>query len=219
MFDSLYCVNNLQISDIYFKQDRGAKPHYTNNKSDTKSIYGDLSKSNISEDVKLLADDIYRRLNLNTKRGRQRKKLMFYCVIKAYRELGIVCDPKIVAKEVGINMNEINKAINMGNEYSRISGSDNGVYHKPQDFIPDYCKQLMLPDECKEEILKLTSEIINKQPSILENYPQVLAAAIILYYLTTHGVKIDIDEFSKIFLRSPVTIQKLVKVIADIDQT
>jgi transcription initiation factor TFIIIB Brf1 subunit/transcription initiation factor TFIIB len=166
-----------------------------------------------------MANDIYQQLNLTTKRGRQRRKLIFYCVIKAYRELGIVCDPKVVAKEVGIKTTDINKAMNIGNEYSRLSGNNNnGFYHKPQDFIPEYCKQLMIPEDCTQDILRLTSNIIEKQPSILENYPQILAAAIILYYLTTHGVNIDIEEFSRMFLRSPVTIQKLVKVIADVDQ-
>lgn len=63
--------------------------------------------------IKQKSEEIYQRNGAPTNRGKKRKYLIFNCVYQAYRETCIPVDPKQLAKEIGIPVNKISKALKM----------------------------------------------------------------------------------------------------------
>jgi len=78
-----------------------------------KSILQDMVSFDISPDIKEKANDVYNMLDISTKRGGRRKKVVFFCLYEAHRLMRIPIDPKDLAKIVGIGKNHISKAFTM----------------------------------------------------------------------------------------------------------
>lgn len=195
------------------------KIEYTNHhaipKSSDKSILTDLDKLNIPDEVKTEAERIFQRLETNTKRGKRRKKLLFYCVFHAYSSLGPSKDPKAIAELVGISSTEMSKAFSMCSE-SQTNYKPPTAFHSPLEFIPEYLQLIGLDPICLGSIIDIANDILSKDPELAENYPQVVAAGILLYYMTINGVIINKKEFAKMVRRSEMTISKIYKRISQI---
>lgn len=202
-------------SSVFIGQ--GIKNEFTNfhaiPKSSEKSILSDLDKINISDDVRIEAERIFQQLETNTKRGKRRKKLLFYCIFNAYLSLKQSKDPKYVAELVGIAPTEMSKAFSMCSE-SQTNYRPPSVFHSPIDFIPEYHRKVGLDESCLDSVLDLAKTILKKDPDLNENYPQVVAAGILLYYMTINGVSVNKKEFSKLVRRSEMTISKMYKRIS-----
>lgn len=183
-------------------QNSTCTPCHIYHKGPVYSIANDLSKISVPEDIRRVANDIYRSLNLCTKRGNQRKKMIFYCIIMAYEKLGILCDPKDIADKVGISYSDINKAMD-------IVITNNFKHYNPLDFIPIYHNKLGLPDNILNDIIDTGKRIIENNKELNDGYPQVIAAVIIMYYLTINGFKINMDAFTKLTNRSASTLKKI----------
>jgi transcription initiation factor TFIIIB Brf1 subunit/transcription initiation factor TFIIB len=182
-------------------------------KSSEKTILADLDRINIPDDIKIEAERIYQQLDTNTKRGKRRKKLLFYCISKAYLSLNQPKDPKYVAELVGISATQISKAHSMCSE-SQTNYKPPCVRLTALDFIPEYHQKVGLDKSCLSSVISLANEILNKDPELNENYPQVVAAGILLYYMTINGLTVNKKDFSKIVLRSEMTISKMYKRIS-----
>lgn len=181
-----------------------------------RTILQDLEKIDIPDIVKKESERIFQELKTSTKRGRRRKKLLFYCIFNAYNLLGKPQDPKIIAELVGISPTEITKSFSMCSE-SQTKYRPPTVFHSPVDFIPQYLKDVGLDDGCLDAVTDLADRILNKEPELKENYPQVVAAGILLYYMTINGVEVNKKEYAKIIRRSEMTISKMFKRIWKID--
>lgn len=180
-----------------------------------KSIISDLDKINIPDEIKNLSEQIFQQLDTNTKRGRRRKKLLFYCIFNAYNQIGQPQDPKFIAELVGISHTEMTKAFSMCSEL-QTNYKPNTTFHSPLEFVEQYHEQIGLDPKCLPDVLVLGTEILKKDPDLNENYPQVVAAGILLYYMTINGASINKKEFSKIVRRSEMTISKVLKRIVHV---
>jgi len=183
-----------------------------------KSILPDLLKINIPDDIRNEAEKIFQQLKTNTKRGKRRKKMLFYCIFNAYKSLGQPQDPKVIAELVGISATEITKALSMCSE-SQTNYRPIAVFRQPLDFIPIYHSEVGLNPDCLSSVLELAHSILNKDPDLYDEYPQVVAAGILHYYMTINGVSVDKKQFAKIFKKSEMTITKMFKRICNIDNS
>lgn len=189
---------------------------HTMTKSTEKTILPDLEKLDIPNDVKIEAERIFRKLETNTKRGRRRKKLLFYCIFTAYTILNQPKDPKSIAELVDISSTQITKAFSMCSE-SQTNYKAPNVNWTPIDFIPQYLESCGLSPDCEEEVIQFAKEILDKDPDLYESYPQVVAAGILQYYMTINGaININKKKFADIFKKSEMTISKMYKKIAQI---
>lgn len=189
--------------------------HMLTKKTD-KSILPDLDKLNIPDDIRIEAEGVFRELKTNTKRGRRRRKLLFYCIFVAYTKLGQPKDPKTIADMVGISSTEMTKAFSMCSE-SQTNYKSPIVHWSPMDFIPEYLEQIGLEMDCLDDVMKLSQNILDKDPDLYESYPQVVAGGILMYYMTINGViNINKKRFAEVLKKSEMTISKMYKRIAQV---
>jgi transcription initiation factor TFIIIB Brf1 subunit/transcription initiation factor TFIIB len=179
-------------------------------KMEDRSILADLDKIPIGDEIKLQAEHIFKQLEVGTRRGGKRKKLLFYCIYNAYKALGILEDAKTVADLVGIPYTDITKAFSLFSE-GKTSYRAPITFRTPSDFIQRYYSEAGLGAESLPALLALCEELLRLDPDLYESYPQVVAAGIILYYLTINGVAVNRTDFAKIFGKSPMTIAKMYK--------
>ena len=180
-----------------------------------RTINPDLEKLNLPDDVRLEAERIFQQLATNTKRGKRRKKLLFYCVLNAYNTLGQPQDPKLIAELVGISPTEMTKAFSMCSQ-AQTSYKPLTTFRSPLDFIPSHIELVGLNSDCIPDVIKLGTEILERDSELAEHYPQVVAAGILLYYMTINGATINKKKFAETFRRSEMTINKMFKHISQI---
>jgi transcription initiation factor TFIIIB Brf1 subunit/transcription initiation factor TFIIB len=185
-------------------------------KHSDRSITKDLETLSIPEDIKHKAVEIFLKLNAMTKRGNKRKQLIFFCIYNAYNELGYPQDPRSIAKIAGIKNNEMTKAL------SSFSEAQTG--YRPPDmvvtakvYLPKYCESLNLSEETQRGVMEFADTILAKDPNLQENFPQKVAAGILLYYLTIHGINVNKKDYAKIFDLSEVTVTNMYKYVAKVD--
>lgn len=210
------CLSGEQYD--FLKENCSNDPRYQEfSKDSEKSIFGDLQRINIPDEIKIEAERIFKQLDMNTRRGKRRKKLIYYCVNNAYKTLNRTQDPKVIAKIVGIPPTEITKANSMCSETQ--TGYRPPRTHKtPLDFLPECCSRIEgLDDNCLSDIKILAESILQKDSELLEAYPQVVAAGILLYYLTIKGAVVNKKQFASTFGISEMTITKMFKRISEID--
>jgi len=180
-----------------------------------KSIFNDMSNFQIPDDIKYKADEIYSGLKLATKRGKRRRKVIFFCMFQAYQALGRPCDPKKLANVVGINPNEISKA------FSLCSPLETGYYPSFQqlnfvDFIPTYYHLTGLSESNLEDVIELGQSLSTKDTTLLDELPQIVAVSTLLYYMEINGVSCN-TNFSDKVGRSELTLSQMKKRIESID--
>jgi transcription initiation factor TFIIIB Brf1 subunit/transcription initiation factor TFIIB len=182
-------------------------------------VIKDLENLSIPDDIKYEASDIFRRLNILT-RGNKRKKIIFYCIYFAYKKFKINKDPKEICSMLNINAINSNKDFfykfyNLLDEKSKQEIFSNSEV-RLEDYIDNIINLLeetiKLNSFCKEEILNILQNIRAKNQNIEQNFsPRVISAGIIMYYLLTNGIIIDIKEYSNITKCSEVLIEKFMK--------
>jgi len=180
-----------------------------------KSIREDLRNIDVSENVKIKANEIYNRLQCSTKRGKRRKLLLFYCLYNAYNEFYIPIDPKILALKIGIKSGDITKSLSMFSELN--------TGYKPQtmritalEIIPEYCRIFNFEEDSISNVLDITKEILNKNPNLNNKKPQNVAAGIIVYFSIINGISFSKKELSKMLNLSEVTINSMYKEVSNI---
>ncbi len=184
------------------------------NKITDKSITQDMTDLLVADNIKEKANEIYTKLEISTKRGGRRKKVVFFCLFQAHRELDIPCDPRILADIVGIKTNDISRA------FSMCSPIETG-YFPPRkrcsfmDFIPIYYHLTGLSSLNLLDVEELAKDISEKCPPIQDELPQTVAAAILMYYMDINGVSCTFN-FSKTVNRSEMTLVQMKKRIEGI---
>ena len=189
-----------------------------------RSIAADLAKIDITEQIKQRTELIWNLLDDGTSRGNRRIMKIFYCVYHAHREEGVIELQSVVAKKVGLDSKDINKAL------SAFSGSKTGYRPtskklSPIDYIPAFCRALKFPEEVQASIIKLAQSIIQKEPALEENTPQKIAGGIVYYYMVVSGLKsvnnvpITIQDISELASLSDATIKNTFQEISIIDNS
>ena len=190
-------------------------PGYASGRNSDRSILKEMDGLAISDEVKMMAESIFMKLNPMTKRGNRRKQLLFFCVYFSLVELGAPQDPKKIAQLVGIKPSGITKAFSMFSE-AQTGYRPPSLYITPIHLIPQYCESLHLTPETTQEIINFAQTILDKEPNLKEKFPQKVAGGLILYYLTINGVTLNRKEFAKVIGLSEVTLSGIYKQVASI---
>lgn len=171
------------------------------------SIANDLAPLEISEQVKIEANNIFQTLNIPTKRKANRTRVIFFCVFMAYQNLGKVEEPRVIAKSVGLQHKEISKAFSICSKL-HTDYVPTFTQKTPQDFVPIIINKLGIDTEV-EEIVELLQEVLDKDPSLKDDFPQTVAAACVSFFLEIKGIKFPRSEIAHIIERSDMTLQKI----------
>lgn len=170
-----------------------------------KTIIPDMLELDFPDYIKVKADEIYNRNHLISKKSRQRKFIVFSCVLNAYIELGIAKDPNEIANVVGIPRSAISKASSTCNAAGNLS------YFTPTSFIESYAVKFNLPMEDVPQIQELAEYVLSRDADLADSFPQTVAAAIVYYYMTLKGYEMTMKEFASQSDYSEMTISKRYK--------
>lgn len=186
--------------------------HHSIPKSNRQTIRPDLENMDLPNDIINKADDIFEKMKAGTKRGNKRKQLIFCCTFTAYNELGIPIDPIKLAGMCEIKPSDITKALSMCSS-AKTSYVTPLVRYDPKDFIEGYyeklSKHLTFTDDALDDIYRMTEEIMETDSDLSDEKPQIVAGAILVFYLNLQGYNIEKDKCKTIFGRSDMTINKV----------
>lgn len=186
-------------------------------KTAEKSLVAFLDTLTFDDEAKIEAERIYQSMSPEAKKGKRLRKIAFYCVFKAFISLGRPKDPKVVAEMVGIPFTDVNKSFSMCSEGT--PSLPTAVFHSPLKFLPQYAQSVGLDESCLPDLLAFGEKILAKDSELKDNYPQVVAAGILRYYMSLHGASYPKEEYAKMVKRSEMTISKMVKRIEEIYNT
>lgn len=213
----LVCDSSKEESTEDDKSESKDEKKVKKNRSSKINILKDMDLLPFSDEVKQQANCIFSRFNeRKTRRSERRKMMVFYCIYNAHAELNIKCDPKAIADAVGMSTKSISKALTLYSE-AQTGYKPPQVIHEPCDFIPSYCAQLGIADECIKTILSAARDIIDKEKSLLQGNPQKVAAGILKYWLICNGIQVNEERYSNIVKQSEATIRASVSKIVIID--
>src|SRR6516165_5555485 len=145
-------------------------------------ISKDLHNYHIPNPIKEKANELARKLKLEKRKGKKKKKILFYFLVKAaYAEMGWICDPKIIESEFELSRKDVN--------------SSNSIYHEAQigytpplvsdyygNFIPYYLYQMGIDNIAvvSQQIQDYCRKLVDDE--LDQKFPHDLALATILYY-------------------------------------
>ncbi|AHH01988.1 transcription initiation factor TFIIB [Pithovirus sibericum] len=177
------------------------------------NILSELSQLEIPDEIRLEANRVYQQLEIPVKRNKNRKRMIFFCIYRAYDNLYQLKDSRSIADLVGLPYNEINKAFSICSKVQ--TGHSIPIIHKTAaEFIPVILKDLGVELELSD-ILAVLEEVIEKDKSLKDDFPQTVAAAVICYYLCINGIVFQRKEIAEVTRRSEMTIQKIYKKVSN----
>lgn len=182
-------------------------PSQTTGKINDRSIIPDLTKYNFPEDIMYEADDIFHQIGSPTKRSNERVKMLFFLVYTAHRNKGRFVNPQALGKTMGVSSGDINRALTA---FSEVQTGYRPKINRttPLDALPGLCDDLNL-EQIKDDILVVGREILEKCPSLKEEFPHKVAAGILSYYMEYNGIRISPEVFKKTVDFSDVTINNI----------
>ena len=185
---------------------------YTQEKKST--IRPELEEFNIEEDVISKAEDIYCQLGNPIRRNDRRRMMLLFCVYNAYKQLGVQKDPYDIGYIVSVGKDKVSRALKMfildtSVETKRID---------PSIFIDEYFDMTGLSEEVIPDVKRWMARIMSKDPSLaITIQPQRLAAVVLIYYMSTHGISYDIKQFETRLNIKENSIKTISKKIISID--
>lgn len=182
-----------------------------------KSILNELENFRFNSDIKYEANDVYKKLKINIKRGKNRIMLYFFVLYNAHLNLNKTIDPFVIADEVGLNRNHIERAFTTFS-YNKTGYRMKTVNTSPIQFIPEYYNYSGLITSELDNVLNLANSILSKPSILSEKLPQEVAAAIIMYYMKLNSM-IYSDYFIQCTRHSEAALKILVDIVATVDNS
>lgn len=178
-----------------------------------KTILPDLEAYPFPYNVKIEANEIYKKLNISTKKSGRKNKLLFLCVYYAYTNLKLSFDPKQIADLLCMRNKDINKAF-MLMHIAEYQPEDK--FYKPIDFMQEYGTACHLNNDGIQGVMKLSEDIWNKGSDLNRLFPQVVAAGIIMYYLDIHGINYSPSIFVPLVKKAEATLIVMKNKVANV---
>ena len=184
--------------------------------SPEKSILKDLENLPIPEAIKYKADEINFKMGGSLGKDNRKMQRIYFCIHCAYHEVGTPQDPKYIAQILGLKSGDITKA---AATFSQVqTGYEPPIIQKTaDDFLPKYCEQFDFSPEMIKEVLLLSQKVYQKNAALRETAPQNVAAGILYYYATTHGIHIEKKSYARLIKRTEVIVSQMYKEVAKID--
>lgn len=174
----------------------------------------ELNELLFTDDIKTEAFNIYKNMTLSIKRKKNRKGLKFFCIYNSFRNLGRIRDANQIAKIIGLDQSDLNKAMKTFS-YTRTGYRMKEVDITPLDFISEYYAYTELRKDEVPRVIGFAEEILSKD-GFSNEFPQLVAASIIVYYMQKIHNIIPPERFFIHVNRTENMIQKIVQKIGTI---
>lgn len=157
--------------------------------------------------IKEKACQIAERERFEPRKSRQKVKMMYMCIRYAYAECGLLCDPQKIAEELNMTRKEVNSAETTYNE-ATTGYAPPEIGNLAENWIATYLGKILIDDSYLEILIKLLSQLLQKDPDLRNIKPEDLAAATIIYCFRIKHILRKPDEIKDLIIRldRPVTI-------------
>lgn len=183
---------------------------------DVTKVLPELDHYDLSDDIKHKAREIYISMTSKNRRGKSRKRYIFYCIYHAYLDMGFMIDQEEVATKIGLDPKEISASKNLS--------PDRGMYYQPakiifrtvKECLDSYYDDFFTDRSLYEEVESLAQGIVAKAMYLEERYPHVTAAVILCIFAESKGCIIDRNLLaSRLHCRKSI-VTSIYKTIYDI---
>ena len=198
-----------------------------------KAVYDILDKRGFTEDIiNIIIDEYARVTNNKNYQDKQRLGILFACICKIYKDMGILFDLRSIGAKMGIDQLTMSRGIKKYCDHIKVLGE----YIESMEYgIQEYVRLLLtqlteIPTEwCTrgyEKIERINDQIdidyicnsissifsylsdLRISSSTTKSTPRCVAAAIIHFYFVARGCIIDKDRYAKLCGCAPVSIDK-----------
>ena len=181
------------------------------------SILPDLKTYPFTDDIKNRADAIYNKMRYQVRRGKMRFQMLFFCTYCAHLELKRDVNPIQLGKQFDLTQGDVQRCDSIFSPL-QTGYRPPSTSVSPLGYLPDYCQNMKLSQESIDDIMLMSANILRKDPSLLEENPQTVAAGLLRYYNVTNGItNDDPQKITQVTGRSMVTIDGMFKKIAAVD--
>lgn len=189
-------------------------------KSKEKTIYQDLQNLNISDHIKDIANDIYVECcNGKVHRGARRKAIIFASVFHAYKLDNSPQSCESLIKLFQMKRKDALKGLKFINEHTPKKSPIKSLYITPEHIIHEFLSHFHVSEDKKNEILDMYHSVKDKSVILNRSRPQSVASGVIWYWICTNQKQISIKEFIKKVDLSELTVNKMAKEIARLNNT
>jgi hypothetical protein len=184
-----------------------------------RTIIPDLKSYMFPDDIKNQADTIYNKMRYQVRRGKIRNQMLFFCVYNAHIELGRDVNPIQLGAQFGLNQGEVQRCDSLFSPL-QTGYRPPSKNTSPLGYLPDYCQNMDLSQEAIDEMMKMSVNILHKEPALYQENPQTVAAGLLRYFTVTNGVITDDPQkITRVTNRSTVTIDGMFRRISAIDNS
>ena len=178
------------------------------------SFIKELNELSFEEEIIAEAFNIYKSMLLNIKRKDNRLALKVFCIYNAYRNLGIIKDPYKIAEKVGLENPNLTKLFKIFS-YENTGYKMKNIIISPLGYIKEYYEYTGYRIEQFEDLEKFANIIIDNG-KLSNEYPQNVAAGIVIYYMTKIHDKILPTKFFNYLGKDEISYNKILNIIGTI---
>lgn len=154
-------------------------------------VLSELDQYSLEPNIIEKAREIYTSITSINKRGKTRKRYIFYCVYHAYLDLGLIIDQDEVAKRIGLDKSEIRASKNIAPERGSTYTASKIVLRDVIECLPTYYDEIFIDRNMLDELTIKARSIIAKAPGLNNQYPHISAALITCIFAESKGYSID----------------------------
>ena len=154
-------------------------------------VLPELEQYQIDPNIVQKAREIYSSITSINKRGKTRKRYIFYCVYHAYLDLGLLVDHEEVAKKIDLDKKEIRASKNIAPERGSSYTASKIVLRNVIECLATYYDEIFMDRDMYPELVIIARSIIAKAPGLNDQYPHISAALITCIFAESKGYNID----------------------------
>jgi len=177
----------------------------------------ELNKYSFHIKVKEKVSELAKKLKLEQRKGKLKKRLYYFYIIAAYAELGWVCDPKRIQEELKLSQKDVNSS---EAEYSevQINYVPPELPDTPETFMINYLEELGIGYDYYENILKFYEDLRTRDVEFTDKYfPQDICLSLIIKFLNDNGYQFKLKDTCNTFSRKETKIKEVIKYIERIE--
>lgn len=179
-------------------------------------LINELKPLGLDEKVQEATLEICERIKIETKKGRERKMALFFSVYLAYHNLGMTVLYEKISGPIGLEKKYVSKALQSYSQQLNIKALVMIISYK--DYISAICSKINMDSHSDQvSVILRIDKLEDKYDELLGIYsPEVIASAMVYYYLILIGIKVDKKDFIRIVGSNENTINGVVKHIEKI---
>lgn len=186
-------------------------------KIEEKSIYPDVENLGFSESIVSKANKIYSQVTEgNIYRGNHRRAIVFACIFHAYKMSGKPQSHDRLIKIFNLSTKAGLKGLKHVNIHAPKDSKIRTTYITPVNLVEEIMEQFGATKEQLNEIIEIYNKIKDKSSKLNRSRPKSIASSIAYYWICLKKKNISLKEFAKKVTLSELTINKIVKEIAEI---